>query len=122
MTNGKTKMAKRHRSFAPARSEKDLPEPLTFDLLGGKYNFECKPVLQGAVILDFVAASEDGGAGGAAHMTDLIVEALKDDDEVARFNEVIRSKKVEDTVSIEELGEIVAWLVEEYTSRPTQAS
>lgn len=115
-------MAKRHRSFAPARAKKDLPEPLSFDLLDGKHSFECKPVLQGAVILDFVTASEEGGAGGAGHLTDLIEAALKDDDEVTRFNEVIRSSNIEDTIEIEELGNIVAWLVEEYTSRPTQAS
>lgn len=111
---------KRHRSFAPKKDA--IPDPLTFDLLEGKYEFECKPVLQGALILDFVAASEEGGASGAGHMLTFIHSALKDEEEVSKFEKVVHSEDPADNIDIEELGQIVAWLVEEYTSRPTPAS
>jgi hypothetical protein len=116
-----TKKNPRHRSFGKRKTV--ALEPLTFDLLEGKYQFEAKPVQQGAVILDFVAASADeNSAAGAAHLTDFIFQSLKDEDNRERFNEAIRSEDPEDNIDISELGDIVAWLVEEYTSRPTQES
>lgn len=109
----------RHRSFGKRKNVETTP--LTFDLLDGKYSFEAKARLQGAVILDFVEMSSENEAG-AAHLTKFILQALKDDAERTRFSEVIRSDDPEDVIDIEELGDLVAWLIEEYTSRPTQGS
>lgn len=111
---------KRHRSFAPKQTVE--LEPLTFDLLDGKHEFECKPVLQGAIILDFVASSEGEATSGAAHLLEFIHKALLTDDDRLKFDAVIRSEDPDDNIEIEELTNIVTWLVEEYTSRPTQAS
>ncbi len=111
---------KRHRSFAP-KKDREL-EPLGFDLLDGKYEFDCKPVIQGAVILDFVAAAEEGGSTGAGHTLEFLRSTLLAEKDVELFDKVIRSEDVEDNIEIEELMQIVSWLVEEYTSRPTQAS
>lgn len=120
MPNDKTASSTRHRSFGARR--KNTAKPLTFDLLDGKYEFEAKKAVQGAVILDFVASATGDGADSASHLVDFIFKVLKDDDERARFDAVIRSEDEDDIIEIEDLGDIVSWLVEEYTSRPTQES
>jgi hypothetical protein len=116
------KTAPRHRSFGKRKTVE--AKPVTFGFFDDdNYVFECKPRLQGAVILDFVAAStEDEGAAAAGHMVDLIRKALKDETERTRFDDLIYSDDPELVIEIEELGEVVSYLVEEYTTRPTQGS
>jgi hypothetical protein len=91
-------------------------EPLKFKLHGE--DFECWPNLQGKVLLDLASnTSEDDSAAAAKTMNDFFAAALKPES-LARFNSLLEDP--ERIVTVETLGEITAWLVEEYSSRPTQ--
>lgn len=91
-------------------------EPLSFKLHGE--DFECYPNLQGKVLLDLAAGSttEDPAAAGKV-MTDFFSAALKPESH-ERFEALLSDP--DRIVSVETLGEITAWLVEEYSDRPTQ--
>lgn len=105
----------RHRSFATKKSA-DL-EPLGFDI--DDESFTARPAIPGAVILDFIAAGQDGGLAIATQLINFYESALEPS-EFARFQKKIYDPDV--IVDEELLGEIVAYLVEEYTSRPSAAS
>ena len=91
-------------------------EPLTFKLYDE--DFECYPALQGKILLDFIAQS---GSENGADMADTIVtffgKALKPES-YERFMALVEDP--DRVVSIETLGEITAWLVGEYSDRPTE--
>lgn len=98
-------------------------KPIEFDLFDGEYVFQCKQRLQGAIILDFIAAAEsDDGSSGAGHITELIEAALLTKEDRDLFNQVIRSEDPDDVIEIQDLTDIVTYLVEKYTSRPTSGS
>lgn len=91
-----------------------LAEPISFKLHGQDFN--CKPAIQGKVLLDMVttASSDDQGAATAVIMNffgaTLTPESKKDFDSLLATEDKI--------VTVETLGEITAWLVEQYSSRP----
>jgi hypothetical protein len=93
-----------------------LSEPISFKLYG--QDFHCKPAIQGKVLLDMVttASSEDQGAATAVIMNffnaTLTAESKKDFDALLATEDKI--------VTVEALGEITAWLVEQYSGRPQQ--
>lgn len=91
-------------------------EPLSFKLY--EEDFECYPALQGKVLLDFIAmSSEDSGAEMADTIISFFGKALKPES-YERFTALVEDP--ERVVSIETLGEITAWLVGEYSDRPTE--
>jgi hypothetical protein len=67
-------------------------EPIEFEL--NDQTFTCKPALQGAVLLEF--------------------------GEYTRFRDYLKSPDL--IIDMELIGEIAAWLVEQYTDRPTSPS
>lgn len=93
-------------------------EPLVFTLY--KEDFECYPEAQGALLMRF---SEEV----ASEEQDVVMKALRE-----FFSKVVKPDDYprllalfddpERVVPIETLSDIIAWLVEEYTSRPTPAS
>jgi hypothetical protein len=89
-------------------------EPLTFKLHDEE--FKCKPNLQGKTLLDIVAGASDDGAGAAKSITAFFDVCLMPDS-VERFNALLVNPDT--IVTVDTLGEITAWLVEEYSSRPT---
>jgi hypothetical protein len=89
--------------------------PLSFKLHGQE--FECRSNLQGKVLLDIVANAGDDGAGAAKTIT-LFFDACLLPSSAERFNALLENPDT--IVSVETLGDITAWLVEEYSSRPTQ--
>lgn len=90
-------------------------EPLKFQLHGEE--FECRPALQGKVLLDLVANSdENDGAAVAKTMTTFFKTTLLDES-YERFNTLLEDP--EKIVTVETLGEITGWLVSEYSGRPT---
>jgi len=96
----------------------DLPtEPLSFKLYGE--TFEGHSNLQGKVLLNLASstADEDNAAAAAKTMDDFFAAALKPES-YARFEALLEDP--DKIVTVETLGEITAWLVEEYSSRPTQ--
>ena len=92
-------------------------EPLSFKLHGEE--FECYPNLQGKVLLDLASstADEDNAAAAAKTMHEFFAAALKPESH-ERFEKLLEDP--ERIVTVETLGDITAWLVEEYSSRPTQ--
>ncbi len=117
-TNGKRK---RHKSFEVKNV--DDSEPLSFDL-GGE-EFTCYPEVQGKMILDIIrtAANEnDPDARGMMMAVGVLdfFEKVMDASEFERFTKLMEDPKR--IVPMDTLSEIMSWLIEEYTDRPTQPS
>jgi hypothetical protein len=111
------RMAKRHKDFGSAPKQDDF-EPLSFTYDGQEY--ECRPMINGTVLLKFVRDADSGEGGkSAGALLNLFGDVLLADD-FKRFEEYVNDPDT--IVEIEKLGEIAAWVVEEYTARPTQAS
>jgi hypothetical protein len=89
-------------------------EALSFKL--GDQKFKCIPQIPGIFIAEFFATTEKevGTRMGAALA--LIRGALAEEEE-ARFEEFIRSKKV--IIPVQTLAQLAVGLVEEYAARPT---
>jgi hypothetical protein len=91
-------------------------EPLTFKLHDEE--FTCRPEIPGKTVLNLVAksSSEDPGETATAitgfFKTVLVAESYE------RFD--ILSEDPDRLVSMETLSNIIEWLVEQYTDRPTQ--
>jgi len=101
----------RHKAFSFSNESK---EQVTFELAGEQ--FTCIPDVPGGVLSDFIGDAGEGTFRAAPAMVDLVKSILIDED-VPRFERLIRSKTV--MVPLETLIEVVAWLVEQYTGRPT---
>ena len=112
---------KRHKSFEVKNIEDS--EPLTFDL-GGE-EFTCFPEVQGKMILDIIrTAASEGDADQRGMMMAVGVldffEKVMDASEYERFNKLMEDPKR--IVPMDTLSEIMSWLIEEYTDRPTEPS
>jgi hypothetical protein len=91
-----------------------VTEPLSFKLHGEE--FHCKPAVQGKVLLDMV---QKAGSGDQAAATEVITDFFNSvlaPESKTRFDALLESDKI---VTVETLGEITSWVVEQYTSRPT---
>lgn len=88
-------------------------EEISFTLLGETYR--CRPILPGSTLVRIIEATD--GGNGVAVINDLFREAL-DPADADRFFEVLEG--TEYVVSIETLIEILQWLVEQYSQRPTK--
>ena len=82
--------------------------------------FTAKKALQGRMLLALVAKSgNENPAESAQAIGDFFSHALLEESAV-RFNALLEHpEKVDD---VEKLGEIIGWLVEVYTNRPTVRS
>jgi hypothetical protein len=90
--------------------------PLSFKIHDEE--FQCRPTIQGKTLLSIVANSTgEDGAGVAKSITEFFKACLVEESYV-RFNALLENP--DKIVTVETLGEITAWLVEEYSSRPTQ--
>jgi hypothetical protein len=104
----------RTKDFGATKKIDDF-EPLNFVLNGETFN--CKPAIQGSVLLEFVAdADSDQGGRSAGALYGFFKKTLLTDD-YTKFEEMVRSEDV--IVDLSLLGDIAGWLVEEYTARPT---
>ena len=91
-------------------------EPIVFKLFDEE--FQCIPEIQGKVLLDLIADSGSDDPVRNAEVTNKFFTKVLKDDSLTRFNELLTSS--DKIVSVETLGEITAWLVEQYSDRPTQ--
>jgi hypothetical protein len=90
-------------------------DPISFKLHGE--DFECVKNLQGNALLSLVAKAGSGNATDAADtIKDIFSRALLAES-YERFEKLIDDK--DKIVTVETLGEITAWLVEQYSGRPT---
>lgn len=109
----------RHKSFAASNESTPVEEqiPVTFDLAGE--TFTAKADIQGIVLMDFLEASDSGGVASVVAFKSFLKEALVEE-EYTRLNSYLRTAPT--TIGVEQIAAVVAYLVEEYTSRPTTAS
>lgn len=103
--------------FKDFGSGSDRPsDPISFKIHGEE--FFCREAMQGKVLLDLVSQSsnvEDPGAG-ARVITDFFSTVLIPES-YERFNALATDP--DRIIEVETLGEIVGWLVEQYSDRPT---
>lgn len=103
-----------------AQGTKKGAEPILFEFWGE--TLSAKPRIQGAVILDFIGASSDAEEDGSA-LTRRILPFFKSaltKESYETFSEIIRSD--DKIVEVEELMDVLSWLISEYTNRPTDGS
>ncbi len=91
--------------------------PPTFSIAG--QDFTCLAEPPAGVLTDLIAAAE-GTVSAQASSTTGFIEGVLPDADAARFNALIHAKDT--VIPIELLSEILGWLVEQYTSRPTTPS
>jgi hypothetical protein len=91
-------------------------EPMSFKLHGEE--FECMKNLQGSVILNIAAKASSGNTADAADTVKDIFSKALTKESYERFTRLIEDP--EKIVTVETLGAITAWLVEQYSGRPTQ--
>jgi hypothetical protein len=105
----------RHKDFGGGTDITDY-EPLSFSLVGE--TFKVTPAIQGHVLLNFVADASGDDGGAAAKALDQFFEKVMETEEFKRFKAHLENPRI--IIDMEKLGEIAGWLVEEYTTRPTQ--
>lgn len=80
--------------------------------------FFCVPQIQGRVMLTLVKNSSSEDPIVAAGTIDTFFTQVLTDESLERFNELTTDKNR--IVTTETLGEIVGWLLEEYSGRPEE--
>ena len=96
----------------------NISTPLSFKIHGEE--FFCYPSIQGKTLLDMVSQSmQQDSAMAVEVITTFFEKALKPESKES-FNSLINDP--ERIVTVDALGDIVTWLVEQYSSRPTQGS
>jgi hypothetical protein len=108
--------ARKAKSFTSSVNKEKI-DRIPFELLGEE--FEAYGTIPGAVLLDFIGASDEN-SGATARGILVYLETALPASEFKRFDKLIRDP--ENNVELEVLSEIVSFLVEEQTSRPTTAS
>jgi len=106
--------ARKVKSFT-STAPKDVVEPITFELEGE--NFEAYGQVPGAVLLDFIAASSQEDSNGTAGAILGYLKSSMDRENFKRFDKLTRDP--EKVIQLQVLADIVAYLIEERTSRPT---
>jgi hypothetical protein len=91
-------------------------EPMSFKL--HEEEFHCVPSIQGKAILELVSDSSSEDPSKTAGVIKAFFKQTLVDESYARFDSLLDDPSK--IVTVEALGEISAWLVGEYTSRPTQ--
>lgn len=96
----------------------DNAESISFKLYGEE--FTCRSSIQGKTLLKFAANSDsDKTAESTGAIFDFFKTALLEESS-ERFEKLLDDPKK--IVSIETLSEIIAWILEQYSNRPTQVS
>jgi hypothetical protein len=93
-------------------------DPVTFSL--NNQTFSARPAIQGAFLLHFVTQADSDSGGQAAEALMNFYQRVLLPESWERFEKLINDPDT--IVSIEQLSEIVGWLVSEYTKRPTTGS
>jgi hypothetical protein len=106
--------ARKIKSFSSA--SKEVAEPIPFELEGE--TFEAYGQVPGAVLLDFIAASQQEDNSGTAGAILGYLKSSMDKDNFKRFDALTRDP--EKVIELQVLADIVGYLIEERSSRPTQ--
>jgi len=108
-------MSNRFKDFGYG-SETEQKEPVVFKLYDEE--FTCIPALQGKVLMDLVSRSQSEDPAESIGVINTFFSHALTDESYERFDALLGDK--ERIVNMETLGEIIAWLVEEYSGRPNQ--
>lgn len=107
-------MSSRFKDFGTGVSEEK--EPIVFKLHNEE--FTCIATIQGKTLMNLVSRSQSEDPAEAMAVVETFFSKILVDESLERFNALLEDK--ERIVDMETLGEIIAWLVEEYTGRPNQ--
>ena len=107
------KMTARFKDFGGAGAVNT--EPVSFKLYDEE--FHCRTSIQGRVLLNIVAKSDSNDGAGLAATVDSFFDACLMPESKERLENLLADP--EKIVPVETLGEITAWLVEQYSTRPT---
>jgi len=91
-------------------------EPLAFKLHGEDFN--CRPSLQGKAILDMASNSNSTDPSDISKSLYGFFEKSLESESYTRFAALLDDPNK--IVTVESLGEIAGWLVEQYSGRPQQ--
>lgn len=107
----------RHKDFKVGRSVRNY-EPLTFSINGEQ--FSARPAIPGSLLLGFAARSDGSDpAAASAAVLEFFDRALLPES-LERFK--TRVDDPEEVIEMEDLSDIIAYLVEAYSARPTEGS
>ena len=107
---------KRFKDFGSGSTGTASAEPLSFRLHGEE--FSCVPQVQGKLMLSLVADAGSEDPAKAAQLINKFFKQVLIEESFARFEALLEHP--EKIVTVETLAEITAWLVEEYSGRPTE--
>ncbi len=101
-------------------------EPVEFELQGRNLkgeiiepvSFRCLEEVQGTVLTDMIKGLQAGEVFAAIEVTEFIRHCLPED-ELKRFNALTGGK--ETVVQLNVLGDVMMYLVQEYSNRPIEA-
>jgi len=93
-------------------------EPLVFKLHDEE--FICRPAIPGKTLLEFVKKSDSDRATDSAVAVEEFFKHVLIEESYERFESLARDP--DRVVTMSTLGEIVSWVLEEYSDRPTQGS
>lgn len=108
-------MSSRYKDFGAGTPVEDK-EPIVFKLHDEE--FTAIPTIQGKVLMDLVSKSQSEDPVEAMNVVSTFFEKVLVDESLERFNALLEDK--ERIVAMETLGEIISWLIEEYSGRPNQ--
>lgn len=94
-------------------------EPLSFKIYDEE--FHCVKQVQGKILMELVSTATGADANDASNSLTVVEKFFATvllDESYERFEKLLVDK--ERIVTVETLGEITGWLIEEYTSRPNQ--
>jgi hypothetical protein len=95
----------------------DFPE-VKFKLYGEE--FICKKAVPGKILLEVAGSVDEENPSSADRVISNFFSVALEEESFARFKKlIIDSERI---VTVETLGEIVGWLVEQYSARPTKES
>lgn len=115
-------MAARHKNFGSPVTVTNSDEPITFQVYGRV--FRCVPALQGRTMLYFMSmSSSDDGAESARAIEEFFKTVIYPADQEA-WDKLSTSNDLEAStiIDMKALSEIMEWLVEQYSERPTKPS
>lgn len=99
-----------------SKSPDENAEPISFKLWD--IEFHCLPEIQGKVLLDMVSDSSSDDPVKSTKVISQFFDSVLIGDSKEKFNELLVDP--EKIVSVDTLGEIIGWLVEQYSDRPTK--
>jgi hypothetical protein len=93
-----------------------VTDPISFKI--HEEEFHCVAALQGKTLLNFVSDSNSDDPAKQAQTIEKFFDYVLTDESSERFNALQETK--DKIVSVDTLGEIIGWVVEQYTDRPEE--